>query len=38
VIEAEFVVDPEPANPPAKRKNALAAMDELIASAEGGNA
>ena len=38
VIEAEFVVEPEPASPPAKRKNAMAAMGELIASAEGGEA
>ena len=37
-IEAEVVVEPEPARQPATRKNAMAAMDELIASAEGGDA
>ena len=38
VIEAEVTVEPEPASQPAKRNNAMAAMDELIASAEGGDA
>ena len=38
VIEAEVTVEPGPTSQPTTRNNAMAAMDELIASAEGGDA